>query len=881
MRSFIDDLTSPWNKDYQIHKQLEVFAESLGWYPSDVIEDSTNEFITGHIFVEHGLENSAVISFINKDFRFRNLSSNQQKDLLKISYNNLVDLHISVDYDYINGMHNRLTNKPLFYTDIINGSVDNLKSDFFENLLREKNIIPNIKSLDDALIETISHWKRVLSAELNNAISNRQLSNLFNTIIFSRAIEDHYKRKNFDSSDSDLALLALLHQSPRLSISDTFFQTLNRYGINKYPDFISDKDSLECFNTVARDTIHNLFNDFYFNKYAPYRYDFSIISKHALSRIYERYVSILRVNSTEQLSFWGGPIPQEEKKKSSGTYYTPQFVARFFARFIENFKPELKYSAFSVLEPAVGSGIFLRTVLERKAEILGNNNLDEIQKSFELVEGVDINPTACDAAKLSLTLLHLVVTDQLPNKPLNIFEANSLDYFQHLDGFSNSKDVIIANPPYVAYNNLNDVERIQIRDLLGDLAFGRPDLYLPFLKIAIDGLKPGGLGLFIIPNTFMTSDSAKGLRRYLLEHTFIRCIVDLTEINVFEESVYTILLIFEKVDTEYRRKRKAYGSEPLSIVAKIQDNVGEGLQKLLSGNRVVTNSYAIYEVNQSFYDSNQWYLLPPMEFDLKSKLERFPKVKDLLEVRTGFSSGASEVFIQKINDIAKEEQSAFIPFLDDRDISAYKHLKTTDQYLFYPFEGDNQISEETLLTKYPIYYRKLLGSKTKLEKRSEVKAGKIPWWYPNRPRAPKFMMVPKIVTPHLVYTPKFTVDIEGRFAVSRSPFITLREKSEDQQDVLYYYMAIFNSSVCFWYLLNHAPKYQHGYAMLEPKYLKDLPVPSHKEIDKLKLKKIISLGKEMILGDLAASLGVEKKLEKLIAEIYGLSTEENLFLGLE
>jgi hypothetical protein len=44
--------------------------------------------------------------------------------------------------------------------------------------------------LDDALIETISFWKRNLYAEMEENISNQQFSALFNAIIFTRAVEE-------------------------------------------------------------------------------------------------------------------------------------------------------------------------------------------------------------------------------------------------------------------------------------------------------------------------------------------------------------------------------------------------------------------------------------------------------------------------------------------------------------------------------------------------------------------------------------------------------------------------------------------------------------------------------------------------------------------
>jgi len=64
-----------------------------------------------------------------------------------------------------------------------------------------------------------------------------------------------------------------------------------------------------------------------------------MISKHALSRIYEHYVSVLRVPDANQMSL----LPRmavEVPEKSFGAVYTPEYIARFFARYLRNRLPE-------------------------------------------------------------------------------------------------------------------------------------------------------------------------------------------------------------------------------------------------------------------------------------------------------------------------------------------------------------------------------------------------------------------------------------------------------------------------------------------------------------------------------------------------------------
>ena len=72
--NIIRKLIAPWKGDKGLYRELEDFANYLGWYPSDIIEDKNDSITTGHLFVEHGLENSAVISFIGSDYAYNNLT---------------------------------------------------------------------------------------------------------------------------------------------------------------------------------------------------------------------------------------------------------------------------------------------------------------------------------------------------------------------------------------------------------------------------------------------------------------------------------------------------------------------------------------------------------------------------------------------------------------------------------------------------------------------------------------------------------------------------------------------------------------------------------------------------------------------------------------
>src|SRR5439155_23219248 len=101
---------------------------------------------------------------------------------------------------------------------------------------------PNFPALDEALIRTVSDWKRLLSAELKHAVPNASLSALFNAILFSRAAED-YGRHLGDMEQR--LLLEAWSALPEGNLANVLETTLSRVTDSRMPSWILDKGKLE------------------------------------------------------------------------------------------------------------------------------------------------------------------------------------------------------------------------------------------------------------------------------------------------------------------------------------------------------------------------------------------------------------------------------------------------------------------------------------------------------------------------------------------------------------------------------------------------------------------------------------------------------------
>lgn len=143
---------------------------------------------------------------------------------------------------------------------------------------------------------------------------------------------------------------------------------------------------------------------------------------------------------------------------------------------------------------------------------------------------------------------------------------------------------------------------------------------------------------------------------------------------------------------------------------------------------------------------------------------------------------------------------------------------------------------------------------------------------------PENILRPKIVTPHRILLSRFSLDEKGYYATSRSPLMYPKETSSELE-LLRYFLAVLNSSVSFWQIVNLSHKYSHGYSMLEPKTLRLMRIPEPTKVSPPIMKKIQSLVKQR-LGDWS-TIVVENELDLLVAELYGLSKPEREKIGME
>ncbi|MGB7649783.1 MAG: TaqI-like C-terminal specificity domain-containing protein, partial [Gallionella sp.] len=242
------------------------------------------------------------------------------------------------------------------------------------------------------------------------------------------------------------------------------------------------------------------------------------------------------------------------------------------------------------------------------------------------------------------------------------------------DGVFVGFDVVIGNPPYVfARENFTDADRTYFNANYA-LAAYQLNLYILFLERGTHLLKARGGLAYITPNNWLTINSAKVVREFVLRQS------DISVINfyakVFEDaSVDTSILMFEKGSHAPLLKLfESSGADTLTLVHEAQPDY------FLAQRDAIINIAA-------FRAGTTHGLLGKIEAgaqpldavaDVKSGLKAY-------EVGKGLPAQTEAMKNQRVHHAREALNDSYLPYLDGRDVQRYG-LGWSGEYLAY---GDN------------------------------------------------------------------------------------------------------------------------------------------------------------------------------------------------
>lgn len=143
---------------------------------------------------------------------------------------------------------------------------------------------------------------------------------------------------------------------------------------------------------------------------------------------------------------------------------------------------------------------------------------------------------------------------QLPSKPFVLWQLYFPKVFRDNGGF----DVVIGNPPYVsAPSQLADpILAVNRETIIQSKRFetlhSKWDLYIPFMELGMQLLRPNGNFAMIVPYPLTNQIYGKKLREYFTEKYDMYKIADLNDVKIFEATVQNCIPFVRKEESKKR-----------------------------------------------------------------------------------------------------------------------------------------------------------------------------------------------------------------------------------------------------------------------------------------------------------------------------------------
>lgn len=523
-------------------------------------------------------------------------------------------------------------------------------------------------------------------------------------------------------------------------------------------------------------------------------------------------------NITDLVNLFELLVPQGDKK-INGAFFTPQNITGFIV------SKTITSASQKVCDPSCGCGAFLIAATIFISEKFKKYIIDVIEEN---IYGVDIADYSIRRAKILLSLLSLKDGRDKKDIKFNLKTADSLivDWKKLFPKIEKGFDIVIGNPPYVKFQDLNKGLREKLYKDWLTLKTGNYNLYFAFFELGIAIMKTGGILGYITPNNYFTSLAGVPLREYLESNKLLEKIIDFNHLKLFEAQTYTCITFLKKSEKKFFYYERVDNYEILHSLNKLQYS-------------------KIY-----FADLNnkKWRLLRNSDQENIKKIESAGKrLGDIVDIRVGIATCKDSIYfidgstldngyyhksyLGKNYQIEKEITQ---PIAKISDFQIQDDLEKNSRRIIFPYRKDNGrvkiIKADDLKSFYPQCYEYFLATKEELATRD--KGGvEYPEWYAYARTQGLNFFGKKLLTPTFSSEPRFLLEQDedalfcNGYAIYPIKESNLFSKIE-QQLTLGALRKILNSRLMDYYIKRTSVSIEGGYPCYQKNFIELLGIPN-------------------------------------------------------
>lgn len=426
------------------------------------------------------------------------------------------------------------------------------------------------------------------------------------------------------------------------------------------------------------------------------------------------------------------------------------------------------------------------------------------------------------------------------------FRLNAFDWDSATHGFGRivssrgGFDCIIGNPPYIRVQELKrwSPEECEFFKTRYDAAQkGNYDIYVAFIERGIELLAEDGLLGFICPHKFWQATYGKGIRTVVASGRHLRSVVDFTDQQVFVgATTYTAIHVFGRTPNP--------ATVDYSRVVSLVDGESQcrAFERDIEPGRV---DISRWPVNHPQSTDPVWSFVPlNAPVITTSEAEGRVRLADIVRFSQGFKTGADRVFVVEVvrregrmTRIRSEATGAehvletgLLRALIKSEHMRRFEIRPTALVLVFPYSvsGDNWrlLEPAELVDEFPVAWSSyLLPLRTTLDRRESGRFGGEHFYQYSRQQNFVPLSRPKLITPDMADTMRFSFDSEGQFVFSGGAAGGVCMIPNPGVNPLFL-MGVLNSQLIEEHLRQrNGAGFRGGYLNCEIRFLRDIPIP--------------------------------------------------------
>lgn len=588
-----------------------------------------------------------------------------------------------------------------------------------------------------------------------------------------------------------------------------------------------------------------------------------------------------------------------ESRKKSGSERTPDEIIKYMLDIIEY--DENMSVHRSIVDPACGTGTFVKQILDRFIDGLYKNEIENTFKEkllvHKLVRAYDTKPSNVFVTKI--VIVSALIKKQLIREMSDVLEMmdNLPVYCQDFLCVEEKSDYVIGNPPYIRLQNMT----IEYRDFIKNnyaSATGRFDIFTCFLEKSDRLLNENGRMCLITSNKYLTANYGVGIREYLSRTGHVRKLVDLYDTKFFGAAVLPAIIMCENsevknYDVDYigikttEQESQYHFLNADELFEYVENEMRCGKKYILYG----SDDKKVFEVSRSKVKiptgGKTWNFSTNDENTIKTKMDeqKMCSLVDIFDVCVGIKTTADTVFVKPMTEkfVIEHgfEDTVVYPLIQSFNVNKWNISwgeSTKDRYILYPHREIDGNMVAIPLEEIPKAGEYLEECSEVLKKRSYLAESKTRKWYecwvPQK--LSKFKQT-KIVTRDIVSNNSFALDESGRLCQGNTFFLTkkssvfLAEYMELSEHQYYCFaLGVLNSKAMEYYQKMvsgclYSQKYRYTTSNLNK-----WPMPQISKEDAVKIAGYVD-------GLISGNIGeFEKAIDEIIYNAFGLTEEEVL-----